>query len=621
MPSAWYRALALFAAYAAVFAGSYVAAFALRFDFSIPPSFARTLWSGWVLAVGIKLVMMLVFRQYNVIVGHFGLPDLWRVVNAMLASSAILIVVYYAASQNPNLRDLCVPRGVLLIDFLVSTGGVVALRIGLRVLRERFRPVHGRVSSTARRVGIIGAGDVGSTLAKELLARRGLGLYPVVFFDDDPGKHGSRLHGIPVVGKPEMLADPAFKANLDEVIIAMPSAPARRIGEVVRLLQQVHLKFESVPSMDQLATGKVRVTQLRPIEIQDLLQREPVRLDIGSIRDQFQARTIMVTGAGGSIGRELCRQVLEYNPERVLMVEQCEVQLFQVQQELADLGYEGLAVPLIGDVADTTRMREILQRFRPAVIFHAAAHKHVPMMEFQPSEALKNNTFATARLADLARDLGVKLFVLISTDKAVNPTSVMGVSKRLAEIYIQAIAMSQPNSTKFMAVRFGNVLGSSGSVIPIFRNQIARGGPVTVTHPEVTRYFMTVSEAVGLVLQAASMGQGGEIFVLDMGKPVKILDLARQLIELSGLEPGEDIDITFTGLRPGEKLFEEVSHRRENHEPTTHPKVMRFVSKARSLEQVRADFADLESYLESAEPNKLKLKIKQLVPEYSPHLV
>ena len=617
----WERTLLLLTSYSAVFLASHFVAFGLRFDLAVPNTMREALWLGWLVGVPLKLLCMGVFRQYRVLLGYFSLPDLRQVVGAMSTASFFLYALYMVASDNPNYRAVVLPRGVILIDYLLSNFGVVAVRLALRVLREHLRAAEGGVPEHARRVGIIGAGDVGGELAKELLSRRGLGLQPVAFFDDDPKKWRSQLHGVPVVGRPELLRDPGFEIHLDEVIIAMPGAPARRIGEVVRLLQEVRLKFQTVPSMEQLALGKVRVSQLRPVEIQDLLPREPIALDDAHIEAQLRGRVVMVTGAGGSIGSELCRQILARNPRTLLMVDQSEVQLFSIEQELNRLGYQGQALPLIGDVLDEGRMRYLLARFKPELLFHAAAHKHVPMMESQPGEALKNNTLAMARLAHLALEYGVERFLLISTDKAINPTSVMGASKRLAEMYLQALAAAQRDgATRFIAVRFGNVLGSSGSVIHTFTRQIAEGGPVTVTHPEVTRYFMTIPEAVGLVLQATFMGQGGEIFVLDMGRPVKIVNLARQLIELHGLRPDEDIEIRFTGLRPGEKLFEELSHHRENHAPTTHPKVMRFVSEPVPLETLQASLAALERQLHTLERNQLKLHIKELVPEYVPYL-
>jgi FlaA1/EpsC-like NDP-sugar epimerase len=343
-------------------------------------------------------------------------------------------------------------------------------------------------------------------------------------------------------------------------------------------------------------------------------------LETENIREILKGRVVMVSGAGGSIGSELCRQIVSFHPQRLLLLEQSEVQMFLIEQELIHAGHGSIVLPLVADVLDLPRMKHIYQRFQPEVVFHAAAHKHVPMMESQPSEAIKNNVFGTVQIAELAFAHGVARFVMISTDKAINPTSVMGATKRMAEIFLQALHASGNGQTKFMAVRFGNVLGSSGSVIPIFNQQIAAGGPVKVTHPEVTRYFMTIPEAVGLVLQSAAQGEGGEIFLLDMGKPVKILDLAKQLIELSGLRPQEDIEIEFIGLRPGEKLFEELSYKAENLSSTNHPKIMRLVSDPLPLKEVRAQLDELSINLHQVEPNQLKVLLKSCVPEYQPYL-
>jgi FlaA1/EpsC-like NDP-sugar epimerase len=512
------------------------------------------------------------------------------------------------------------PRGVIMADFVLSLAFLTMIRLGFRMYRERFLTKSSKSHRRARRVGIIGAGDVGASLAKELMTRRSLGLTPVVFFDDDRAKWHSRVHDVPVVGAPEALLEADLNLELEEVIIAMPSAPAKRIAEVVKILQRSHLRFETVPSIDQLATGQVKVSQLRNVEIQDLLGRAPVKLDSENIRQVLTNRVVAVTGAGGSIGGELCRQIAAFNPTRLLLIEQSEVQMFQIEQELVERGFGGIILPLVADILDDARMRFIMERFKPNVMFHAAAHKHVPMMESQPSEAIKNNTFGTAHLCDLALEYGVERFVLISTDKAINPTNVMGASKRLAEIYLQALHAANSSKTKFMAVRFGNVLGSSGSVIPVFKKQIAAGGPVKVTHPDVTRYFMTIPEAAGLVLQSGAQGSGGEIFVLDMGQPVKIIDLARSLIELSGLKPGEDIDIEFVGLRPGEKLFEELSHQGENITSTHHPKIMRFVSQPLALPKVKLIFENLSNEIHRAESAQLKLLLQEAVPEYKPYM-
>jgi FlaA1/EpsC-like NDP-sugar epimerase len=595
---------------------SWVAAFELRFDFDVPWEYQERmrLYIGWV--VLLKLGLLYAFGQFAGLLSYFSIPDLRRIFSASFVSSAALFALYYLGGR----QGQAIPRGVILTDFLISFTGLAVIRLGFRLIRERYLSPQGRSYVSARRVGIIGAGDVGANLAHDLMAKRGLGLLPVAFFDDDRSKWRSRVHDIPVVGAPEALLDQKLNLELEEAIIAMPTAPAKRVGEVVKILQRARLKFETVPSVDQLATGKVKVSQLRSVEIQDLLGRKPVELDTNNIREILKSRTVMVTGSGGSIGSELCRQIATFNPQRLLLVDRSEVQLFPIEQELNEAGYRGVVLPLVADILDVPRMQSIFKRFMPEVIFHAAAHKHVPMMENQPSEAIRNNTVGTATLAELALEHDVDRFVMISTDKAINPTNVMGVTKRLAEIFVQALSAKHPDRTKFMAVRFGNVLGSSGSVIPIFNKQIATGGPVKVTHPDVTRYFMTIPEAAGLVLQSGAQGSGGEIFVLDMGQPVKIVDLARQLIELSGLRPDEDIEIEFVGLRPGEKLFEELSYKGENITTTNHPKIMRFVCEAEPLDEVREQLRTVSAHLHELEPNQIKVALKRVVPEYQPYL-
>lgn len=587
----------------------------LRFDFQVPASerYRMLVVMGWV--VPFKFGLLIFFRQFAGLLGYFGLPDLRRMVYYSVTTTAFITLAWLMTGGKA-----APPRSVILADLLISLVLMAGGRLGLRVLRESYYSPEGRSSKSARRVAIIGAGDVGSSLARELAVKRGLGMQPVIFFDDDKSKWRSRIHDIPVAGPPERLLDRNLNLRLDEAIIAMPSASARRIAEVVKILQQARLKFQTVPSLHQLASGKVKVSQLRSVEIQDLLGREPVELEMENIRGVLEDKVVMVTGAGGSIGSELCRQILEFNPRRLLLVDQSEVQLFLIEQELLERGYGSLILALVADILDETRVRYILERQRPEVVFHAAAHKHVPMMESQPSEAIKNNTVGTALLARMAVEHGVGRFVMISTDKAINPTNVMGATKRLAEIFLQALHAEQRGSTRFMAVRFGNVLGSSGSVIPTFQRQIAAGGPVKVTHRDVMRYFMTIPEACGLVLQSCAQGSGGEIFVLDMGEPVKIVDLARQLIELSGLVPDEDIAIEFTGLRPGEKLFEELSHQGENITATHHPKIMRFVATPESIENVRALIEELGRAVVHQEPNQLKLLLQKGVPEYKPFL-
>ncbi len=608
------RIFSLVILYSLALTASLWLSYSLRFDFDVPEEFRARWPRQWAWILPMKLACLFLCGQFAGLLSYFSIPDLRRLLYALGVSSGVLILAWLYAYVN-----YAPPRSVILSDFIFSLGGLVLIRLSFRLVRERLLHAGGPAAKRAKRVGIIGAGDVGASLARELSTKRRLGLQPVLFFDDDKSKWRSRVHDIPVVGPPECLLEQRLNLQLEEIIIAMPSAPAKRIGEIVRLLQKTKLKFETVPSVHQLATGQVKVSQLRSVEIQDLLGREAVHLQTESIRALLQGRIVMVTGAGGSIGSELCRQIAGFSPERILLVEQSEVQMFQIEQELVEKGLGGVVLPLVADILDLDRMAYLFKRFQPSILFHAAAHKHVPMMESQPGEAIKNNVLGTKGLAELAIQFHVQRFILISTDKAINPTNVMGATKRMAEIIIQAFNAAG-HSTKFMAVRFGNVLGSSGSVIPTFNKQIAAGGPVKVTHPDVTRYFMTIPEAAGLVLQSATQGEGGEIFVLDMGKPVKIVDLARQLIELSGLKPDEDIEIQFVGLRPGEKLFEELSYTGENITKTAHPKILRFVSEPRSIAEVKRDLSEISLRLHDTEPADLKMLLKKLVPEYQPYL-
>lgn len=589
----------------------------LRFDFHLPKGVTPSIWLsiGWV--VPGKLLLLLLFRQFSGMLTFFAVRDLIRLFGAMASSSIVLFLVWALVETT----DYYMPsRGVILVDFVLSFLGLAGLRLFFRLAREHFS-YRSEAKSGAKEslVAIMGAGHFGANLAKDLFTRRGLGLRPVVFFDDSEDKWKTRVHDVPVIGKPEMLLDEDLDVDLDELIIALPGGSSKRIRDVVRIAQEAGLKCQTIPSFEELATGRVKVSQLRHVQIQDLLGRDPVELEHDSIRRLIQGRTIMVTGAGGSIGSELCRQIAGFNPKRVLLVEQCEVQLFKIEQELISLGYGSSLAPLIADILDRERMHVIFQRFQPDGVFHAAAHKHVPMMEHQPSEAFKNNSMGTAIVSELAEESGVDFFLMVSTDKAINPTSVMGATKRLGEVFIQSLNATQPEGTKFLAVRFGNVLGSSGSVVPIFEKQIEAGGPVKVTHPDVTRYFMTIPEAVGLVLQSAVHAEGGEIFVLDMGEPVKIVDLARQLIELHGQEPDVDIEVQFTGLRPGEKLFEEISHEGENLVATGHPKIMRFVCEPQQMETVKRFYQDINRKMYVMEPDQFKQRLRESIPEYTPY--
>jgi FlaA1/EpsC-like NDP-sugar epimerase len=638
--------------YSGSLAFSWIFAYLLRFDFSLPSEvYAQCVrLLTWIIVF--KLLLLLAFRQFASLLSYFSLPDAQRVFTAMLIAGCGAYGLHQFGSDfySP-------PRSVVLTDFIISFTFLSGLRLALRMLRERFQRAQGNRGKPVRRIGIIGAGDVGANLVKDFLARPSLSMRAVAFGDDSNMKWHTSLHGVPVVGSPEFLIEKSAALEIDEIVIAMPSASPKRVRELVAQLTARKIKSERVPSMEQLINGNVRVSQLRPIEIQDLLGRDPVNLQADRIRELVRGKVVMVTGAGGSIGSELCRQIASYSPRQLLLVERSEFLLFQIEQELIELGLGSNITPLVVNITDPEQTGVVFRRFAPTVIFHAAAHKHVPMMEQQPAEAFANNTLGTRLLANLALTHKVERFVLISTDKAINPTNVMGATKRMAELYLQALQMeirsgekknggqgtedrgqrteaqnpspyasglTPPSAalplTKFMAVRFGNVLGSSGSVIPTFKKQIAAGGPVTVTHPEMTRYFMTVNEAVGLVLQSATLGEGGEIFVLDMGQPMKIVDLARQLIELSGLNPDTDIEIRFTGLRPGEKLYEELNHKTENMVATEHAKVMRFIGAPQPLDHLQAGLAVIQTAAATQEAAQVKLAIQKLVPEYQPQL-
>ena len=610
------RSLILFLAYTAILSLSLWIAFLLRFDFFIPDRYLRLLYSNLIWVVPFQLFLLYAFGQFGGLLSFFRLPDLYRLFGALFSGSLILVYLWYFL-EGRNWP----PRSVILGDLIFSLMLICGFRVGLRVARERFLSASGGGRELRRRrVAVLGAGDAGASVAADLLSRRGLGMSPVVFLDDDKSKWKKTIHGILVAGGPGDLADVRNRYAIEAIIIALPSASTRRIREVTDAANAIGLETEIVPSLAELTTGKVKANRVRPVEIEDILGRDPVELDSKNIEEMLVGKVVMVTGAGGSIGGELCRQIAFRNPRQLILVEQSEIQLFQIEQQLLEEGYEKGINALLADVLDEARIHAIFEEFEPEIVFHAAAHKHVYLTERQPAEVVKNNTLGTRGLADLASEFAVERFVFISTDKAINPTSVMGASKRLAEIYIQSKQMESPNSTRFMAVRFGNVLGSSGSVVPIFRKQITRGGPVTVTHPEVSRYFMTVTEAVGLVLQSATQGSGGEIFVLDMGSQVKIVDLARQMIELSGFRPEVDIEIEYIGLRPGEKLYEEVQHGGETLEETAHPRISRLLSEARPNDAVDQFFEMLPDALNGTKSEQLKETLKEFVPEYEPYL-
>jgi FlaA1/EpsC-like NDP-sugar epimerase len=565
----------------------------------------------------VKILVFGYFKQFQGWWRFVGISDLLAIVKASLVSTLILVVLWFGLLSTEILRKSLLAfttfsQAVFILDMFATVVLLGGLRMAVRLYHEEFRTEQG---GKLKRFLIVGAGNAGEALLREL-HRMPVEQYDVVgFIDDDPAKQGMNIHGIPVLGSVDQLPQICGRQNIEEIAIAMPSATAKQLRSVVQICEGAKVRFRTVPSVADIASGRYRVSQIRDVDINDLLGRETVKLDLDIIEQYLNDKIILVTGAGGSIGSEMCRQVCQFAPKLLLLVEQAENALFFIGRELLRNFPQVAMESLICDITDKKRVEQIFEKFKPQVVIHAAAHKHVPMMETNPGEAIKNNVVGTKTVSDAADKYGAGNFVMISTDKAVNPTSIMGSTKRIAEMYIQDL--NRTSNTHFVTVRFGNVLGSNGSVVPIFENQIASGGPVTVTHPEMRRYFMTIPEASQLVLQAAAMGKGGEIFVLDMGEPVKIVDLAKELIILSGFRPGEDIEIVFTGIRPGEKLFEELSIQGEDMIPTRHSKIGIWGNKiSLGREQLCKIIGSLVVTADTQDYKQIVSSIKQIVPEY-----
>jgi FlaA1/EpsC-like NDP-sugar epimerase len=555
---------------------AFLVAFLIRFDGSPPPAMLSRLLLAGPYVVALEYLVLVAVGVHRFSWRYIGLREATRILLSITLSSAVLVLARVLIGDvphpSPRVQQAILPFGVLAINFVLGYLGIVGVRVVRRMSGERAESERRRLrDKPAVRTLLVGAGQAGVLVARELAGRPDLGLRPVGFLDDDPRKVGSVIQGLPVLGETSRLPEICVQRRAKQALITMANVPGSSIRRIRRLCDEAGIPVKIIPGMYEIVGGTVNLSRIRDINIEDLLRRDPVDLDINGIADHIAGKTVVTTGAGGSIGSELCRQLCRFSPAALVLVERSENALFNIHRELTLAHPELRIVPCIADITDSARVDELFGIHKPALVLHAAAHKHVPMMEWNPVEAVKNNVLGTKVVADLASEHGVPAFVMISTDKAVNPTSVMGASKRAAEAYIQAL--SEKSATRFVTVRFGNVLGSAGSVIPIFQEQIAHGGPVTVTHPEMRRYFMTIPEACQLVLQAGTMGEGGEIFILDMGEPVKIVDLARELIALSGFREGEDVEITFTGARPGEKLFEELSTDDEHAEKTGHSKI------------------------------------------------
>jgi FlaA1/EpsC-like NDP-sugar epimerase len=586
-------------------------AYILRFD-GLPPTAADTATAiAFALAVvPIKLAVFVFTGLYRRIWSYASVAEVERIIVGVAIATICSSFLGLVILPSTGLVPLRVPVSVVALDALLTGVLIITPRLFFRMRTWHARR---RRRDDDMRAVIVGAGAAGQMIAKELLTNPQLGLYPVAFVDDDPRKNRLRLHEIPVVGRIADIGRVAHERDAGAVVIAIPSAPGSVIRRIVQEAVNSGLKTRTLPPLSDVLSGRAAPSSLRDVQIEDLLRREPIRTDLAAVRNLAKGRTVLITGAGGSIGSELCRQLAQLEPARLIILGHGENSIFDIQAELR-ASYPKLNVsPMIADVRDQRRMHAIFDDTRPFAVFHAAAHKHVPLMEENVVEAITNNVHGTTNVVNAAIDAGVEHFVLISTDKAVRPTSIMGATKRLAERVVQHAAVA--HGRNFVSVRFGNVLGSRGSVVPTFFRQIRAGGPVLVTHPEMRRYFMTIPESVQLVLQAGTLGLGGEVFVLDMGEPVKIVDLATDLIRLCGFEPGKDIDVQFTGIRPGEKLYEEMFFHEEHAVPTNHPKLLR-AKKAGIPEGLMRRIERLVAATDTSEEDELREMLIALVPDF-----
>jgi FlaA1/EpsC-like NDP-sugar epimerase len=544
--------------------------FALRLD--LGPFFIDYLNQAfWLtgIALLLKPLVFYAFGLYRRLWAYASVYELLLIILAVSTASVLVsvtVILLLVFKVLPNF-----PRGALPIDWLLSMGLIGGSRFALRVLAETQSPSANR-GTRSRRVLVVGAGDAGALVVREMQKNPALPLRPVCFLDDDPDKQKQQIHGIPVVGTLSDMARMADIRRIDEVIIAIPSAPGRVVRQVAEICRKKSIPFRTMPGIYELIGGKVNVSRLREVDITDLLRREPAHIDDHLIGETLGGRRVLVTGAGGSIGRELSRQVARWGPSDLILMGHGENSIFETLVDLEE-NFPALPIhPIIADVRDLDRLNVVFDNLQPQVVFHAAAHKHVPLMENNVEEAITNNVIGTRNVVEVSENYGVEKLVMISSDKAIRPTSIMGAAKRVAELIV--LDAARRSGLRYSVVRFGNVLGSRGSVIPRFKRQIAQGGPITITHPDMKRYFMTIPEAVHLVLQASTLGEGSEVFVLNMGEQVRILDLAEDLIRLSGLEPGRDVEIVFTGIRPGEKLSEELWDKWAHYEPTSHPDIV-----------------------------------------------
>lgn len=578
---------------------AFYGAFLLRFDNGVPDRYQELMLTLIPFVIVGKLVIFALFTMYQKWWRYTDAHDFRRIIEAVVLSSLVLLTSVWLTK--PQGIDL--PRGIVALDFLLTLLLIAGSRFAVRTIVEK--PVRGYRLPTGREILIIGAGEGGQMVAREMLRNPELGEAPIGFIDDDPRKSGTRMLGLKVLGRTSELPRILEESEPDEVIIAIPSAPGTLREAVVSACRERNIPVKTLPTVFELLRGDVNlVRQLREVQVEDILGRDPVVMQLDRVGAYLAGSVVMVTGAGGSIGSELCRQIARVRPRRIILVDHAEDNLFNIRRELEEDRHFGHVEAVLGDCKEITRMQEIFENFKPEVVFHAAAYKHVALMQENPVEAIRNNAIATRTVAELAGDYGVRRFVLVSTDKAVKPATTMGASKALAEWAVES-AQARHEDTTYCSVRFGNVLGSSGSVVPIFRRQIASGGPVTVTHPEMSRYFMTIPEAVQLIIRAGDLGRGGEVFVLEMGEPVKIIDLARNMITLAGLEPDVDIPIVVTAPSQGEKLHEDLFNPDERPQPTPAEKIVR--AERENMDPARVDeiFDEVERLITVGKPQAL----------------
>ncbi len=607
-------------------AGSLYAAHLVRFDFDIPQHFLRLLYRMLPFVLVTKVISFYFFDLYRGMWRYTSIVDLLNIIKASILSSLLIISFILFSTRFQGFS-----RSVFIIDWCFTILFISGYRMLIRLYFEHFsedKPrsisirkalnIFNRKRAGDKRLIIIGAGNCGEKIYREIRDNVRLQYNVVGFLDDDSAKVGKKIHGIPVLSSIGDVKNVIKKVEADEALIAIPSANSSQMRTIVANCKESGIRFKTVPGMGELINGKVTVNAIREVAYRDLLGREVINLDEERIGGYIQGQCVLVTGAGGSIGSELCRQISRFRPRDIILYERAESPLFEIELELKRNFPYIKILAVLGDVRDRAQLSHAFSNFRPQVVFHAAAYKHVPIMELQPWKAVKNNILGTRNMIDISNQYSVERFVFVSTDKAVRPVNIMGATKRVSEVLVQGQNGLGLSSTHFVIVRFGNVVGSVGSVVPLFKKQIERGGPVTVTHPEVTRYFMTIPESCQLILQAGAMGEGGEIFILDMGTPIKIDDMARDLIRLSGFEPDVDIKIEYVGLRPGEKLYEELIIEGEGIVPTSHEKIMALKGEQYDQKFLNDKIDELRSLAHQQDAERIGLLLQELVPEYKP---